>query len=135
MDHIKEIELEILTWLNETGKLFEDEIEQHFGDRWAPYSVVFFELFAKADLTRSYITIEGKRRYAYELSSYGMLKLGSLKKEKTDDLSAGTFRNNAVKESKSINRWTILGVIIALLTLLSAVYVIIAPYFHSKTNR
>jgi hypothetical protein len=135
MDYIKEIELEILTWLNETGKLFEDEIEQHFGDRWLPCSPVFFELFARADLTRSYVTIEGKRRYTYELSSYGLLKLAALKKQKSDDHNASILQNNAVKESRGLNRWTVLGVIIALLTLLSAVYVIVAPYFHSKSDQ
>lgn len=85
MEYQKEMELKVLSKVNELGKVSINEFVNCFPTRHEPHLVFFYNLSEKGDLVKTTEAGDNRFLYFYELNNYGKRKLMELEFEKKID--------------------------------------------------
>ena len=101
MERSKELELEILSKLNDRGKIALNEFAELFPD-WNEPFLVFFNLSERGNFSRTFEARNGSYVYFYELNPAGKDRLNALEQDRTTE-----------KHVKNRNRWLLFLTIIA----------------------
>ena len=112
------MELEILTKLNERGKIALNEFAELFPD-WNEPFLVFFNLSERGNFSRTCETRDGTYVYFYELNPAGRDRLSALERDRTVE-----------KHVKNRNRWLLILTIIAGMIAAKAAWPVILAWFN-----
>ena len=101
MDHVKELELEILKRIRDSGgKVEEAQFKKMFPNNTNEYQTVFRELSRGGfTITDNYFDVSPT---IYILSDQGRLRISQLEKEKADE-------EKTKEENKKVSAWTIVA--------------------------
>ena len=131
MDHIKELEYEVLGWMLKNGEVKQEVLEPLFGLRWNECRVVFQQLADQGFINRK---IQNFNELSYNISDPGVLKLKALQSEKEKELQDNIKLDREESQGTSRTNWTmIIGGGTLLLILMTAVLIYLEVK-HSKSE-
>ncbi len=126
MKHEEKLELDILSKMNETGKIEMVKFSTLFPD-WADYETTFTRLQGEGVFSQTFDSIYGVYSYYFELNNHGKVRLKSLLKEKSDEEEFKKWQSKQSLESSSVNNGTKILVAIGIATL----FIVIATLYYT----